>query len=278
MKIFWAACALIFFCSINSFSQVNNDSLKVIKKEFESFEYQKVINDVNKLLVRKDTISKNNLKEIYRMKGISHFSINQDDSARKSFIQILQIDSSFNLDTSKTSPKIVTFFNDLKKNFLSEQAEKRKLSEVKIDTVYIPQYKRNISSEQNLKHAVAQSIIFPGWGHFHRGYTLKGWIFTSLTAATLASSIYFIIDTNKKHKDYLNQTMTDDILAKYHTYNLAYYGRNYSLIALAAVWLYAQIDLLFISNDNYHEVQTVSLPQFYYDGYNGIQLSYHFSF
>ena len=249
MKI-WITCTLLILISINSFCQVNSDSLKVLRKQFESFEYQKVISRANELLTRKDTISKANLKEIYRMKGISYFSINQDDSARYSFRQILQLDSTYNLDSSKTSPKIVSFFIEIKNNFRKEQIEKRKLAAAKTDTVYIPQYIRNVGSEENLKHAIAQSIIFPGWGHFHRGYTVKGLIFTTLTLATLGSTIYFIYDTNKRQKEYLDQTEVSQILTKYNGYNSAFRKRNISIFALAAVWLYTQIDLLFISNDD----------------------------
>ena len=220
MKLYWNTCILLILISINSFCQVNGDSLKILRKQFESFEYQKVITRANQLLTKKDTISKANLKEIYRMKGISHFSINQDDSAKYSFRQILKLDSTYNLDSSKTSPKIVAFFNEIKNNYRREQTEIRKLEAAKRDTVYIPQYVRNIDSEDNLKHAIAQSIVFPGWGHFHEGYTLKGWIFSTLTLATLGSTIYFIYDTNKRKNEYLDQTNVSLILSKYNSYNI----------------------------------------------------------
>ncbi len=278
MKIFWITCTFLLICSINSFSQVNGDSLKVLKKQFETFEYQKVINRANLLLARKDTISKANLKEIYRMKGISHFSINQDDSARYSFRQILQLDSTYNLDSSKTSPKIVTFFNEIKKNFRKEQIERKRIEAAKSDTVYVPQYVRNINSEESLKHAVALSLIFPGWGHFQQGYTAKGLVFSTLTLATLGSTVYFIFDTNKRRKEYLNQTDPSPILAKYNSYNTAFHKRNICIFALAAVWLYTQIDLLFISNDNHEKQQTVYIPQMNYDYLKGFQLSYQISF
>jgi TM2 domain-containing membrane protein YozV len=271
-------CTLFFLFSINIFCQISGDSLKTLKKQFESFEYQKVINSANKLLAGKDTISKANLKEIYRMKGISHFSINQDDSAKYSFRQILRLDSTYNLDSSKTSPKIVAFFNDIKNNFRKEQIEIRKLAAARTDTVYVPQYVRNIYSEENLKKSIALSVIFPGVGHLTRGYTAKGWIFTTLTAATLGSTIYFIYDTNRRHRDYMDQTQASLISSKYKSYNTAFKKRNISIIALAAVWLYTQIDLLFISNETHQKLQTVSLPQMNYDNLRGIQLSYQLSF
>ena len=277
MKI-WITCTLFLLFSINIFCQINGDSLKILKKQFESFEYQKVINRANKLLAGKDTVSKANLKEIYRMKGISHFSINQYDSARYSFRQILKLDSTYNLDSSKTSPKIVAFFDEIKNNFRKEQIEIRRLVAARTDTVYVPQYVANINSEENLKQSIALSIIFPGLGHLNRGYTMKGWVFTVLTAATLGSTIYFIHDTNKRRREYMNQIDPSAILSKYTGYNSAFHKRNISIIALAAVWLYTQIDLLFISNDVQQKLQTVYLPQMNYDNIRGIQLNYQLSF
>jgi hypothetical protein len=212
------------------------------------------------------------------MKGISHFSINEDDSAKYSFRQILKLDSTYSLDSSKTSPKIVSFFNDIKNNYRKEQIEIRKLAAARTDTVFVPQYVRNINSEENLKTSIALSIIFPGVGHLTRGYTVKGWIFTALTAATLGSTIYFTYETNRKQRDYMNQTQASLIATKYKSYNTAFKKRNLSIIALAAVWLYTQIDLLFISNNAQNKIQTVSLPQMNYNNLRGIQLSYQLSF
>ena len=76
----------------------------------------------------------------------------------------------------------------------------------------------------------------------------------------------------------MDQTNTSAILSKYNSYNSAFHKRNISIIALAAVWLYTQIDLLFISNDTHQKLQTVSIPQMNYDNLRGIQLSYQLSF
>ncbi len=186
-------CTLVFLLSINIFSQINGDSLKILKKQFESFEYQKAINRANQLLAGKDTISKANLKEIYRMKGISHFSINQDDSARYSFRQILKLDSTYNLDSSKTSPKIVAFFNDIKNNFRKEQVEIRKLAAARTDTVYVPQYVRNINSEENFKAGDRAVTNIPWVGSFASGLYCKGMDFCFLNCCYFGFNYIFYL-------------------------------------------------------------------------------------
>lgn len=268
---------LLFFCSV-LFAQEQNDSLSALKKNFESFNFKEVIKLSNDLLLQRDSLPINDVKEIYRMKAISHFSLNQSDSSKNSFIEILKIDSSFNLDSSKTSPKIISFFRDIKADYINIITKRPSEPKIKIDTVYIPQYIQNVESEIQLKNSLARSLILPGWGHFYQGYTAKGWIFTTLTIAALGSTIYYIIDTQKKEDKYLEQVTPDEIRSKYHDYNLSYYRRNISIICLAAVWLYSQIDLLFISNDDDSNINTVYIPKLEYNSLTGIQISYKLSF
>ncbi len=76
----------------------------------------------------------------------------------------------------------------------------------------------------------------------------------------------------------MDQTVPQNILTKYNSYNSAFHKRNFSILALAAVWLYTQIDLLFISNDVHDKTQTVYMPQMNYDNFRGVQLSYQLAF
>ena len=90
-------------------------------------------------------------------------------------------------------------------------------------------------------------MIYPGIGHLYDGQKVKGWILTTLTTLTLASSVYFFIDANKKKNAYLDEKNPIYFDSKYSDYNKSYKYRNYSFIALGAVWLYSQLDLLFFS-------------------------------
>lgn len=268
---------LLLFCSM-FFAQQQGDSLSIVKKNFESFNFQEVIKLSNKLLLRRDSLNINDVKEIFRMKAISHFSLNESDSSKNSFIEILKIDSSFNLDSSKTSPKIISFFNKIKADYINIVSKRPAETKMKVDTVYIPQYVQNFESERALRNSIARSLILPGWGHLYSGYTAKGLIFTTLTLAALGSTIYYIIDTHKKEDEYLEQVTPAAIRAKYHDYNLSYYRRNISIISLAAVWLYSQIDLLFISNEDNPGANTVYIPKLEYNSFTGMRLSYKFIF
>ena len=65
----------------------------------------------------------------------------------------------------------------------------------------------------------------------------------------MASGIYYIVKTNSREHDYLNETDRQKIAEKYDDYNSAYKTRNILLGAYAAIWTVAQLDLLFFSHD-----------------------------
>ena len=262
---------LLIFCillPINLFAQEGNDSLAVLKNELESFKYSDVIQHANLMLLHKEELSKATLIEVYRMKAIAQFSLPDDKGAKITFINILNIDTSYSLDSSNTSPKIITYFNQIKQNYLADLSRQKLPLEVKTDTVII----HDERSAAMLKQAVIRSVIFPGLGHFYLDQNLKGITLSSLTVITLSSMIYYIIDSNNKQKDYLNARDDITIQTRYNEYNTSYKLRNISIISLAAVWLYSQIDILFFSNYNLPDLSgSVSPPS------NRIQMSFQFA-
>jgi hypothetical protein len=254
-----------------------DDSLKTIHNEFESFNYNNVINTADSLLRNKQNLSPQQIIEIYRLKGISQYTISDEEGAKESFKKILLIDSSYALNSLKTSPKIIAFFNNIKTDFNRQLKE---FIKIKTDTVYVPKPVPDAKLTFNIKNALIRSVIFPGLGHLYENENLKGWILTSLTAVTLSSVIYYVIDSNQKEKEYLDEVDPNKIPAKYNEYNSSYKMKNISFISLAAVWLYAQIDLLFISNSSTDDVQTSfnNLPQLQYNFNKGLKLNYSISF
>ena len=240
--------AFLFFIisSTSLLAQQGKDSISVLKNELESFNYAKVITHADRLILHKEILSKATLIEIYRMKATAQFSLSDLEGADTTFNDLLSIDTTYVLDSSNTSPKIITFFNQLKQNYLSALAQKKQEITIKPDTVFV----MDESSFYRLKQAVIRSVIFPGLGHIYLNQNLKGITLTSLTAVTLSSMIYFIIDSNKKQSIYLNAHDDIAVQSNYNDYNSSYKFRNYSIIAFAAVWLYSQIDLLFFSNIN----------------------------
>ena len=80
----------------------------------------------------------------------------------------------------------------------------------------------------------------------------------SASIITFGSGIYFSIEANQREKDYLSETEKSEIESVYNQYNEAYKFRNAAFIGFAAIWLYAQTDLLFISKNTFAEGVDIS--------------------
>ncbi|HVO74743.1 MAG TPA: hypothetical protein VMT35_12015 [Ignavibacteriaceae bacterium] len=248
------------------------DSLAILRKKLEKFEYSSVINGINHLLLKKEELLKKELIEAYLFKAVSHFALAEDENAERSFNEILKIDSTFTLDSTKISPKIISFFKKVKENFYTRSVQNPEKSVARVDTVYIPRiYEREVGNK--VSQAVIRSIIFPGLGHLYTGSSIKAWVLTGLTASALGSAIYFWWDTDRKEKLYTKESDPGLIEYRYKKYNRAYKLRNISIAALVGVWLYSQIDLLFFSDlfeIDFNQTEASSLSHI------GIKFTYRF--
>ena len=231
--------------AVQAYAQQKGNTVLKLKNELESFKYDKVISDADSILNSKPNINQEDLVNIYKMKGIAQFSLSDEEGAKVSFINILKIDSTFKLDSTDTSPKIISFFNQVKNEYSQILGSQKQF--VKVDTVYVPKLINNNSSTDRFRQASIRSILIPGLGHLYLNQAVKGSVLTALCVLSIGSSIYFIIDSNKKESQYLSAVDPAVIQSSYKKYNTSYKLRNASLITFAAVWLYSQIDLLFFS-------------------------------
>jgi hypothetical protein len=266
----------LLFLSFNTlfYAQDNQEVIQNLFWLFIDFEYTEVIKAANQLLTDKSRFSNYELSEIYRLKGSAHYSNGDERSAGYSFTEILKMDTTYSLDPSTNSPKIVSFFDNVKEEYLSGIREiKEPVTIVKYDTVYVPVNIRDIRSEYELKQALVRSIFLPGAGHLYKKNDLKSWLLTSLSVASVGAGIYYIIDTNKKEKLYLEEMDRTKISDRYSDYNFSYRMRNFAFISFAALWVYSQLDLLFFMPDEENKLSF--LPDI--TG-SGICLNYLFRF
>lgn len=222
------------------FSQENNSTLfKQLDKHYKNFEYTEVIRLADQLAAQKDSLSGQTFIEVLRMQAIAYYSLDQTENAQNTFQQILNIDENFELDSRENSPKIISFFNDIKLDFLSQQIipekEAEKIKEVS-DMLY---------QFENYKKGMLRSIIWPGWGHYYVDETSKARLLNLAGFLTLVPGIYYAFETAKLEKDYLNESNPRNIEGRYNKYNDAYRYRNYLLTAFSVVWIYAQYDYFF---------------------------------
>jgi len=271
---------IICFISLPAFSQDNKQDLKDLSEKFGNFEYSEVISEASQLIKNKDRFNDNELIEIYRMQGIAYFALSDEQNARLSFTEILKVDSSFEMNPSNTSPKIISFFDKVKNLYLLNVNRNKEEPEiVEHDTVYVevPVTIRDTVNKEILRQALLRSVFIPGTGHLYLQSDFKAWALTTLSVASIAAGIYYIIDTNKKEKEYLQETDINNVAGKYNDYNFAYRMRNFAFITYAALWLYSQFDLLFLSNTGNSEIISY-LPDFKFKPGDSFSLNYRINF
>jgi hypothetical protein len=221
-------------------AQSYSDSVYQIENDFKSFKYEEVIKRSSDLL-SSDSLPSVMKPQLYMMKGISHFVLLQDSLAKDSFLEILKLNPQFYPDSVVTSPKIISFFNEVKNKYEWYYLPG---SNADADTVLLnPPRDEFLQYKEKFRSAVVRSLLFPGLGHLYLENN-TGWYLSIPAGVSFLSSIYYIIDTQNKRMDYLNAQDPDLINEKYKDYNSSYKMRNISIIVYSAIWLFSQFDIL----------------------------------
>ncbi len=246
-----------------SFAQTQSQIESRVRSSFENFSYDEVIRLVDSVLNSSITTEKFDTVTFLTYKAISAFHLWDTLLCKETFLKILKIKNNYTLDSSLASPKIVSFFMNIKDQKLKDLKQKSEMiknqnqDENKSLTFQV--------SLSKIKNAQLRNFIFPGWGNFYIGNKTKGIVLSSLFASSFISSLYFIYDTNVKEKDYLNETDINLIPKKYDKYNSSYKLRNISLVLLGLTYLYSQIDFILFESRNIFEAEK-SVFSFSFDG------------
>jgi hypothetical protein len=229
---------------INSFvSLAQENTYEKIKQEYEAFQYAKVI-EFSTNFAALANISDSLKIDIYLMRSVSFYSIGKEDSTRNNFLEILYLKNDYNPDPAKISPKLISIFNSVKSDFIKTHSPQ-------IEQVNSTDHQAILDGiNPAFKYSLLQNFIAPGWGQIKNGNLTKGITLAALSTANLAAMIYFISDTNKKEHDYLIETDRNLFQQKYDSFNSSFKTRNVLIVSYVIIWLYSQLDLLFISGSN----------------------------
>lgn len=238
-KIICQLTLLLFVLAGNGISgQSFHPDIIKLRRNFKNFEYRAVIDSARLLLHRTAELDTVDMLELHRLCAISYYSITRMDSSLSAFTALLKVNPAYELDTRENSPKIIAFFDEIKRTYPpAGKTEPAVMPHPLTET--IP------SAPALTGQTIACSIMLPGSGHRQIGDKTKGWILSGLAVASFGSALYFTIETNQRENDYLNAVDKTNIAANYNDYNQAYRMRNAAWILFGTVWLYTQADLLF---------------------------------
>jgi len=240
---------ILLLCLVNTFLAQEKVTLQDIISKYESLEYEDVISLAENLL-KSVQLQQSEIIEVHTMKAISHYALSQESEAKNSFIEILKLDRNFNPDPVRVSPKIISFFNEVREEFLKTNIQPEQVQKSEKDSILVVDKSLVLNEKIQFKNLLLKSLIIPGWGHLsYDGSSTKGWILTTASIINIGALVYYIVDTGKKEKDYLNQSDEQQIKTLYDKYDKSYKVRNLLITSLAAIWIYAQADLLLFSFD-----------------------------
>lgn len=219
--------------------------VQVLQTYLQNFEYEKIVRAATPLLEQPEALSVSDRIELYRLKGMAHYSLIEMDQAMTSFIALLQLDPDYEMDPVKTSPKILNFFNQIKDHLSATQDDSTTSPPpTRIDTVRV-----TVTPPPD-RPANAWSLLLPGAGQWRRGQKTRGALLTTGAILSLGATVYYTLETRSARIDYLNETDPDQIKCRYDRYNSAFQKRTASALIYTVVWAVAQVDLLVFEHES----------------------------
>jgi hypothetical protein len=272
-KYFLFTLCFSFVFSASGFSQ-DSLSLQQLQEAYESCVFSRVTLLSEQILSSKISLSVNETIQLYTMSGVAHYSLAQEIDARKCFVEILKLNKDYTLDPVSISPKIITFFEKVRREFFQIADAFPIIEKIKKDTLAKPQIVYMHTGSDSVTAAFLRSLFLPGWGHLYLNQQNKGYVLSAASIANGVAMAYFFFDANIKEQKYLNEGNTERISTSYDTFNASYKIRNVLIGSYVALWLYSQIDLANTSKQPFAETPQLSFMQ----NYHAVQFTVRFPF
>lgn len=238
MKIFLLLPLLAVPCF--SFAQ---DSPAVIADKIKQNYNQLNYNDAEKEAVAAiknyRMFSPDQLVQIHQILGLIYFSQNKPSQARLQFEEALSLNADLKLDPLFVSPKIVEFFENVKREWALHQNEQKPQ----------PGTVRYIVLQDPRPSAAIRSMVLPGWGQMYKGQTRRGLIFSSLWGVGVLGTVLAHIARNNAEDDYLAETDPTKIDSRFSTFNNYHKLRNSFFVFSVGVWLVSYLDAVLTRNE-----------------------------
>jgi tetratricopeptide (TPR) repeat protein len=228
--IFW-----ILILGFDVFGQYAERSLiEEIQAAYNQLNYPEAEIKAQAALSNFQRYSPTQLTEIHKILGLIYFSQNKEDDARLQFENALSLSPELKLDPLFVSPKIVEFFEDIKK-----------LRAAKPNDAGVPHPELKYVLVQDPRPAAAmRSMIMPGWGQLYKGEKTKGRVLIGLWSAGVIGTVAAHIARGTAEDKYLAETDPARIDSRYNSFNRYHKLRNNLLIFSGGVWLFSYIDAI----------------------------------
>ncbi len=234
-----------FFCVIALFhlflphglrAQINPGNAAQVKHYYDAVAFDKAISLGRELLHSAEKLSPEELAVIHQYLALSFYNIGKLDSSRTHFLSLLSIYPDMELDPVTISPKIIDFFNSLKKEFQTLNNRND-----------LPTFTRYIFVDDPRPAAGWRSALLPGWGQFYKHQKMRGIVLGGAFWSSLIATGFAALRESQTHQDYLDSRNPAEINQNYDTYNNWYKTRRALTVTTAVLWGITVADALWSS-------------------------------
>lgn len=229
---------ILFFLVLNlsrlTYAQTDgNRLLEEIQKAYSELNYTEAEIKAKSVLENYQNFTASQLTEIHKILGLVYYSQNKPAESRRQFELVLSLNPDLSLDPLFVSPKILEFYNQIKDDWLSKNAQNTVDNPVRYVLVHDPR-----------PAAALRSMLLPGWGQVYKGEKRKGLILSGLWGVGVIGSLATHLARQDAEDKYLSETNPAKIDSRYNTFNTYHKLRNNFLIVSAGVWIFSYIDAI----------------------------------
>ncbi|RMF59683.1 MAG: hypothetical protein D6746_07920 [Bacteroidetes bacterium] len=210
--------------------------LAAIQAAYQQLDYERAKALGEAALQDYDAFTPAQLTEIHTLLGLVYFSENEPEAARLQFEAALSLTPDLSLDPLLVSPKILAFFEEVKRNWQQRQAA----AEAGIQAGAI----RYVRLEDPRPAAALRSFVLPGWGQLYKGDRTKGWLLMAGWGVAVTGTLVAHVRRNQARDAYLAERDPDRITDRYDTFNTWHKARNNLALAASALWVLSYLDAL----------------------------------
>ncbi|WP_457652692.1 DUF5683 domain-containing protein [Rhodocaloribacter sp.] len=204
-----------------------------IRQAYERLDYAEAEAKAHEALAANTDFTVDQLVEIHTLLALIAFSDNREAEARAQFMSALTLNPDLELDPLLVSPKILTFFDEIKRSRQRATSEQEPGAAI-----------RYVRVEDPRAAAAMRSLLLPGWGQQYKGEKTKGWILTGLWGLAAAGTVAAHLRRKQTRDAYLAESNPDLVPARYDTFNTWHKARNNLALATALLWAYSYFDAL----------------------------------
>ncbi|HGY55942.1 MAG TPA: hypothetical protein ENK44_09585 [Caldithrix abyssi] len=223
----------VFLIAIQAKAQpAAHEGLRV-KNLYDTLRFEDAIAQGRSLLRSGKIHDKADLIVIHQYMAYSFFNLSQPDSARAHFLTLLTLDNRVQLDPIRTSPKIIDFFEQVRRDFKQLKQEEQ-----------IVPVKEYVFMEDLRPAAAWRSALLPGWGQYYKNQNSRAYWFGGTFLAGLSITVAAWLQENKYKDLYLqeqNPSKIPDLYDQYNGWSKIRRGAGYATVA---VWAVAFADAL----------------------------------